>query len=427
MAAVALSATELIHSALAAIHARDSELNAFVYVAPAEELLAEAGRLDDERRRGLLRGPLHGVPISVKDVIHVGGMPATASSALLAGAVSEFDAVSVARLRAAGAIIVGKTQTHEFALGVTTPQSRNPHDPTRDPGGSSGGSAISVVTGMSLASLGTDTRASIRVPSALCGAVGYKPTFGLVPTDGTITLSWSLDHVGPIGQTVEDCALMLAALSAGEADYSRSLAADVRGLRVGVPTGALANAEPDVLAAFGRSVAALRGLGVEVVEVDSPGTEAFDLAVSLGLVISRCEASSFHRGYGDLHANRLSYTRPVYEQLDEASNVPAIDYLHAQRLRAALRERVLADLRGYDAMLMPTCLVAAPRSEDVERYFIVLSQNCILWSFIGVPAISLPCGVTSQGLPVGAQLVAAPYEDARLLVLAAALEAALEG
>jgi aspartyl-tRNA(Asn)/glutamyl-tRNA(Gln) amidotransferase subunit A len=425
MAAGALSSVELLHAALAAIHARDGELNAFVYVAPAEALLAEARQRDDERRRGIVRGPLHGVPVSVKDVIPVADMPSTASSALLASAVAAEDALSVARLRQAGAIIVGKTQTHEFALGVTTPQSRNPHDASRDPGGSSGGSAISVATGMSLASLGTDTRASIRVPSALCGTVGYKPTFGLVPTAGVLTLSWSLDHVGPICQTVEDAALMFDALIDGGFDARGALARDVRGMRVGVPVSALASAEPGVLAAFGASMAALESLGVEVVEVDAPGAAEFDLAVSLGLIISRCEAASAHRAYGDLHANRAGYTRQVYEQLDEASQVLAVDYLHAQRCRADIRERVLRAMGGFDAFLTPTCLVTAPKSADVERYFLVLSQNCILWSFIGVPAISVPCGRSAEGLPVGAQLAAAPYEDARLLALAAALEGAL--
>jgi aspartyl-tRNA(Asn)/glutamyl-tRNA(Gln) amidotransferase subunit A len=422
-----LSAVDLLREALAQIAARDPELNAFVYVAPEAELLAQARRLDDERARGQLRGPLHGIPISVKDVIAVAGMPNTASSALLADAVAAEDALSVARLREAGAILIGKAQTHEFALGVTTPQSRHPLDLTRNPGGSSGGSAISVATGMSVASLGTDTRASIRVPAALCGVVGYKPTFGLVPTAGVTTLSWSLDHVAWMGQTVADAAALFDVVAATGLDSSRSLRKDVRGLRVGVPVSALAGCEPGVLAAFEGALAALRELGVSVEETEQPGGSDFDLAVSMGLIVSRCEASEYHRAYGSLAANSERYTRPVYEQLDEAGRISARDYLHAQRGRSVIRERVLASLLRYDALVTPTCLVTAPLASEVERYFMVLSQNCILWSFVGVPAMSIPCGKTAEGLPVGVQLAAGPFEDERLLALGAALEAALAG
>ena len=344
----------------------------------------------------------------------------TASSRVLANQRASVDASS----REAGAIIIGKAHTHEFALGVTTPQSRHPLDPTRNPGGSSGGSAISVVTGMSVASLGTDTRASIRVPSALCGAVGYKPTFGLIPTDGVTTLSWSLDHIAPMAQNMSDIALLLDVLILG-GNYATALTKDVRGLRIGIPVSALDGAEPGVLKAFEHAVAMIEAAGCQIVRVEAPTKEDFDLAVALGLIISRSEATTYHRAFGDIHTNAERYTRPVYEQLDEAAHVSAADYLQAQRWRTIVRQRVLAQLQRFDAMLMPTCLVTAPKSEDVERYFMVLSQNCILWSFIGVPAVSVPCGHTSDGLPVGAQLVACPFEDARLIAIAAALEAAL--
>lgn len=418
-----LSALDLVRAALEQIHARDAELNAFVYVAPEAELLAQAVRLDDERRCGQLRGPLHGIPVSVKDVIAVAGMPNTASSALLADVVADEDALAVRRLREAGAILIGKAQTHEFALGVTTPQSRHPLDRERNPGGSSGGSAISVATGMSVASLGTDTRASIRVPAALCGIVGYKPTFGLVPTDGVTTLSWSLDHVAWMCQTVADAAVMLGVATGREP--AGVLQKDVRGARVGVPVSALEGCEPEVLAVFQQALDTLKGLGATVEEVDAPGREAFDLAVSMGLIVSRCEAAEYHRAFGALEANRERYTAPVYDQLDEAGRVSAVDYLHAQRGRAVIRERVLASLRGFDALVTPTCLVTAPAMAEVERYFLVLSQNCILWSFIGVPALSIPCGRTRAGLPVGMQLAGGPFQDERLLALAAACEAAL--
>jgi aspartyl-tRNA(Asn)/glutamyl-tRNA(Gln) amidotransferase subunit A len=429
-----VSAVELAHDALQSIAQREEELNAFVYVLPEKQVLAQAEQLDREQRAGRLRGPLHGIPIAVKDVIAVAGMPNTASSRVLADVIADRDATSVRRLREAGAIIMGKTQTFEFALGVTTPQSRNPWNPTHDPGGSSGGSAIAVVTGMSLAALGTDTRASIRVPSALCGIVGFKPTFGLVPTDGVITLSWSLDHVGPMTRTVEDAAILLNMLVSSSIetragshpprsqDYTQYLSKDIRGLRIGVPVHALEDAAEDVVTVFQNSVEAFRSFGVEVVETDTPLAEDFDMAALMGLIVSRCEAATYHRAFS---GKESLYSTPVYEQLDEASRVPAVAYLQAQRCRAAFRSQMLEQLSQLDALLMPTCRVPAPRTTEVEKYFLVLSYNCIPWSFIGFPAVSVPGGFTPAGLPVGVQLVAGPLEDGRLLALASALESAL--
>jgi aspartyl-tRNA(Asn)/glutamyl-tRNA(Gln) amidotransferase subunit A len=332
----------------------------------------------------------------------------------------------VAKLRRAGAIITGKTQTHEFALGVTTPQSRNPWDPTRDPGGSSGGSAISVVTGMSLGSLGTDTRASTRVPAALCGVVGLKPTFGLVPAQGIITLSWTLDHLGLLASTVEDAATLLNVVAGPgrDRDYTRHLRRGLAGLRVAVPAAALAGADPEVLRAFNCAVQSLACQGVKVVTIGTPDSQDFSRCNAMGLVVSRCEAANYHRGF---RFDPRLYTRPVFEQLDEAARVPAVVYLQAQRYREEFRQRMRELLGRFDALLMPTCRVPAPRSDDVERFFLVLSMNCIPWSLIGFPAISVPCGATASGLPVGAQLVAGPLEDARLLSLAAGMERGLAG
>jgi aspartyl-tRNA(Asn)/glutamyl-tRNA(Gln) amidotransferase subunit A len=246
-----------------------------------------------------------------------------------------------------------------------------------------------------------------------------------VPTDGVTTLSWSLDHVAWMGQSVADAAALLG-VTAGREPAAPG-GKDVRGMRVGVPVSALAGCEPEVLRLFEGALAALRGLGVTVEEVAEPGDEDFDLAVSMGLIISRCEAAEYHRAFGPIEANRQRYTQPVYDQLDEAARVPAVDYLHAQRGRAVIRERVLGSLWRFDALVTPTCQVTAPLGSEVEKYFLVLSQNCILWSFVGVPAMSLPCGRTPAGLPVGVQLAAGPFQDEQLLALGAALEAALEG
>ena len=430
MAAGSTSASQLVQEALAAIESKDKSLNAFVHVAPAAALLEEANALDRERERGALRGPLHGIPISIKDIVHVKGMPTTASSKVLAGYMPEDDGTPVRLLKEAGAIVMGKVHTHEFALGVTTSQSRNPWDTTRDPGGSSGGSAISIASGMSFLSLGSDTRASIRVPAALCGIVGYKPTFGLVSTDGIITLSWSMDHAGLQAKTAQDVAHMMnalqgvdpkdpASLDRPKDDYTDYLHRDVRGLRVGLAVNGLNDVDPDVLAAFSKTVEALSSLGVEVVETEIPSAEDYRLATSLGLIVSRSEAAAYHHSFSN--ASSL-YTRPVFEQLDEASRVKAMDYINAQRFRSEFQERMLAHLSGFDALIMPTTKVAAPKLEEADAYLIILSTNCIPWSFIGVPAISVPSGLTPDGLPVGAQMVASPFDDGILLALASALE-----
>jgi len=424
-----LTAVELVEHALGQIAQRDRELNAFVYVAPAEELLAQAAELDRERRAGQVRGPLHGITIAVKDLLDVAGMPNTASSPVLADHVSTQDGGAIRLLKVAGALITGKTHTHEFALGVTTPQSRNPWDPTRNCGGSSGGSGIAVATGMSIAAMCTDTRASVRVPAALCGVVGFKPTFGLIPPDGVIMLSWSLDHVCHMGATVEDAAILLDTLAPERTEertesYADWLNRDVRGLRIGVPLAALEGADSAVLAAFEQSITALRACGVVVVETLTPTAADLDLAVLMGLVVSRCEAAAYHTAFG---AERQYGTVAVAEQMAEAAHVSAVDYLQAQRARADLRQRMMAQLHDLDGWLMPTCRVAAPENDKVDQYFLVLSQNCILWSFIGFPVMSVPCGWTSNGLPVGAQLVTGPLEDGRLIALASALELQLMG
>lgn len=430
-----LSSAELVQDSIQAIARRNSHLNAFVSMAPEPDLMAQAAKLDAERVVGKVRGPLHGIPITVSDGIYVEGMPSTASSSVLAGVKAYQDAVAVRLLKRAGAIILGKTQTHEFGLDVVTPQSRNPWDASREPGGASGGSAIAVATGMGLASLGADTRGSIRLPAALCGVVGFKPTFGLVPTAGSITLSWSLDHVAPMTVSVEDAALLLNALAIGgplggaqvprrKRDFTTYLHKDVRGLRLAVPNPALDGAEAPVMTAFQSAVAGFKESGVDVVETGSPTDEEFHLASSMSLLISRCEAVAFHWRF---QQNRGRYSQQAAEQLEAAAKVTAADYVQAQRYRAEFRMRTLEHLEKFDGFLMPTCPIVAPHSKDAGQYLTVLSRNCAPWSFIGFPAVSVPMGFTSDGLPVGVQLVAAPLEDGRLLAIAAALEGSLAG
>jgi len=428
------SAVEQTKNALEVINRLQPSLNAFAHIAPEAELMSIAEALDRERQSGKIRSPLHGLPISVKDVVHVKGMPTSSGSKVMEGFMPDDDATAVRLLREAGAIIMGKAHTHEFALGVTTPQSRNPWDTSRDPGGSSGGSAITVSTGMSYISVGTDTRASIRVPASLCGTLGYKPTYGLVSTDGIVTLSWSMDHTGLMGNTSEDVAIMMniiqgvdskdsGTLDVPNDDYTGYLFKDVKGLRVGLAVEALEGANPETLKAFNNSVEIYKSLGVEVVETKMPSADDFRLSNNLGLIISRTEAATYQRAFPDAGPK---YIKQVFEQLDEAAKVTAVDYLTAQRFRAEFQERMLAELQGFDAFLMPTTLVPAVKAENTEQYLTILSRNCIPWSMIGFPTLSVPAGLTSGGLPVGAQLVAAPFDDGIILALASALESATE-
>jgi len=412
-----ISCKELLEESLAAIELDNRRLNAFAEV--TEELArAQSLALDEELATGSYRGPLHGIPVSVKDIIDVAGVPTRAGSAAY-HVVPEEDASSVALLKQAGAVVLGKAVTHEFALGVTTPQSRNPHNAARIPGGSSGGSAIAVATGMGLASLGTDTLASIRIPAALSGVVGFKPTFGTVPVAGIVRLSWSMDHFAPIASSVADAALMVDILAGSEvAQYA---GADVSALRVGYPPDGTAGVDYGVLASFTSAMQLLGQLAGQVVEVDRPSTLDFNNANAAGLIVSRCEAAAYHRRLG---LDRSKYWPEVRDQLDAADRIAAIDYLDAQRLRSVLAKTMLKVFEEVDVLVMPSSLVPAPLVEEADDYLLVLSRNAIPWSFIGFPAISVPCGRTAGGLPVGLQLVAPPYEEATLVALGSAFESA---
>lgn len=433
MAAGALRSVDLVRQAYAAIASWEPRVHAFEHIVPGDTALREAAARDAAPADA--RGPLWGVPLTVKDIIHVSGLPTTASSRAMRGVVPIQDGEAVNRLKAAGAIILGKTTTHEFAMGVTTPQSRNPWDLTRDPGGSSGGSAIAVATGMGLGSLGTDTRASIRVPAALCGVVGFKPTFGLVSTHGVVTMSWSMDHVAPMARTTEDIALLLNVLVGHDAkdpgtvrrplsDYRSSLNASVRGLRVGIPTNGLRNAQPAVIGLYREAVDALSRQGVEILDVPEPTVDDFELANAAGLIVSRCEAVAIHKTLLDAAPDYS--TDPVREQIAEARRVLAVEYIEAQRYRAELTERMVRLLGSVDALALPTSRVVAPRADESDQYLLVLSENCVPWSFIGFPAVSIPCGLTrDERLPVGLELVAGPFEEGVLLALGSAVEAAL--
>ena len=254
------------------------------------------------------------------------------------------------------------------------------------------------------------------MPAALCGVVGLKPTYGTVPTDGVVPLSWTMDHVAVMAPSAEDAALALDALRPDSAAIAPAAGARVGHLRLGLATAAWEGAEEAVVTAVAAQVARIRRLVAFVREVGRPSAADFAGANAAGLLVSRCEAATFHRAAG---LDRSRYWPEVRDQLDAADAVPATDYIDAQRYRAALREEMLAVLREHHVLAMPTAPVLAPPVERADEYLTILSRNAILWSFVGFPAISVPCPV--DGLPVGLQLVAGPGGEALLIALATAL------
>ncbi|HEV7918971.1 MAG TPA: amidase [Solirubrobacterales bacterium] len=411
-----LRSIDLVERSLEAIKKHNDRLYAFVEILEVEAR-ERAAKLDNEMRAGRIRGPLHGIPISVKDVIHVKGATTRAGSLAYEQRASK-DAWAVKRLRDAGAIILGKSATHEFALGVSSAQSRNPHDDERITGGSSGGSAVAVATGMGIASLATETRASTRVPAAVCGVVGLKPTYGTIPTTGIVPLAWTMDHFGILAPSVGDAAAMLDALD-DRKTVARAIALGVAGMTLGAPHAAWGSVAADVDGSVRVALDTLGAAGAEVVEVDTPTDSDFDDASAAALIISRCEAASFH---GGLDGDRSSYWPEVRDQLDAADGVLATDYIDAQRYRAWLRERMLTAIAGVDALVMPASPVTAPRVDEADEYLTVLSRNAILWSFVGFPAMSVPTIPAPGGLPVGVQIVAAPHAEPTMIAVGRAVE-----
>ncbi len=412
---------------LDAIAARNDALNAFITVL-ADDARVQAREADAEIAAGRPRGPLHGVPIALKDIIDMRGVATTAASRVRDGHVARGDAPVVSRLKAAGAVLIGKNNLHEFAFGTTNEDSafgaaRHPLDVNRSPGGSSGGSAAAVASGMAFAAIGTDTGGSIRIPSAACGLVGLKPTLGEIPTDGVVPLSTTMDHVGPICRSVEDAQLVFAALGG-----TGSIAGppDVRTLRfIRLHDYFMALLDPAVAGAFEEACGRLLDAGVELRDAIIP--HAGDIApVYLQLVLA--EAAAYHAATLERAAD--AYTPNVRMRLEMGRYILAEDYMRAMRARDVLRREVSAALEGCDALLLPTLPIPAPRlgadtvrlggsDEPVRSAMLRLTQ---LFNITGHPAITIPCGRSPEGLPIGAQLVGRLGETAALLDTARAVE-----
>ena len=429
-----LTSWDLTTACLARIEAQNDTYRAFIAMT-GSEALAAAAAADHARGRGEWLGPLHGIPVSLKDLVDQRGVPTTAGSRVAPATPASADAPVTARLRRAGAVLVGKCNLHEFAFGTTSEESafgaaRNPADPSRSPGGSSGGSAIAVKTGMSLASIGTDTGGSVRIPAAACGIVGLKPGLGEISCDGVVPLSRTLDHVGPLAKTVADAAIVYSAVTGAVVpalDRPRSIG----GIRIGVLGDYFtARLEPDVAALVGAAQERLAAAGAVIEEVALAHAETI---APVYLTIVLAEAAAYHGETLDTVPDR--YSPGVRQRLEAGRYVLAEDYLRALRGRDVLRAIVDGALGAYDVLLAPTLPIEAPVigtlsvtidgvAEPVRNLMLRLTQP---FNVTGHPAISIPCGTTKAGLPAGLQLVGRHGLTPELLGVALACEPYIRG
>ena len=425
-----LKAERLAEDALATIAKLQPQLNAFITVT-SDEALHRAREADREIAAGRYLGPLHGIPVSLKDLVDMAGVPTTAASRLREGRMAKHDAPVVRHLRAAGAVLVGKTNLHEFAFGTTNEDSGwgaacNPIDPTRSPGGSSGGSAIAVQTGMSIASIGTDTGGSVRIPAAACGVVGLKPGWGEISADGVVPLSRQLDHVGPLARSVDDAELMFGVLRGERPRASGQDRGSVHGIKLAVLEGYFAERlGAGVEDAIRDAYDVLAQAGATLSSTSLP--HAQDIApVYLHLVLA--DAAAYHAT--SLQQRPHSYTDNVRIRLEMGRHILAEDYVRALRGRAVITREIDAALASVDALILPALAIEAPPlgaktvpvrggEEPVRNAMLRCTQP---FNVSGHPAISLPCGASPAGLPVGLQLVGHRGRTTELLRVARAVE-----
>lgn len=435
-----VSPAELTVDCLARIEKLNPKLNAFITV-DAESALDQARRMEQEIFRGKYRGPLHGIPIGLKDIIDTAGLRTTAASALFKDRVPGEDAEVVRRLRNAGAVILGKQNLHEFAYGGSSMISyfgdvHNPWDTSRIAGGSSGGSAASVAAGLGYAAIGTDTAGSVRLPAAYCGVVGLKATYGRVSTRGVIPLSWSYDHVGPITNSVCDAGLILQVL-AGHAtndettadvpilDYTCDLDDTLPALRIGIPRAFFfEDIHPEIAAAVEKAIQVIRDMGGEI-------RDELKLDISLDRTLSSAEAYAFHKQY----VERLPelYQSVTLGRVKSAEKTSEADVERARRELAASREEIVKVFSDVDVLLTPTVPIPPPSIAELKNNpdklrpaELLMLRNTRPFNVWGIPAISVPCGFTSDGLPIGLQLAGAPWSPDPLLRVAHKYEQATE-
>ncbi|MGW0232056.1 amidase [Actinopolymorpha singaporensis] len=440
------TAVKLTAAALERIEAGNPRLNAVVTLL-ADEAMRDAEIADAELRAGHWRGPLHGIPFGVKDIFDTAGIRTTAGSAFFRDRVPDEDAEAVRRVRDAGAVVIGKLHTHEVAFGPTGDASCfgpvcNPHDPGRMAGGSSGGSAVAVATGMCAAALGSDSGGSVRIPAALCGVVGMKPTYGRISRHGVFPLSWNLDHIGPLTRTVGDNARVLTVLCGYDErdpgsvrrdpeDFTRELDLGVRGLTIGVPDAYyFDHLDPDVDRRVRAAVSALADLGATVRPVTVPGLADLAALRDAHRTVISVEAYAVHRQRLDADDAQELFDPTVRQRLVDGSAIRGWEYTEALRLLWESRRTFTRLLEDVDALATPSVAVTAPPLGQVETEAAgveetvrwALTRLAVPTNVTGTPSLSLPCGFSRDGLPVGLQLSGRAWSEARLYRIARALE-----
>jgi aspartyl-tRNA(Asn)/glutamyl-tRNA(Gln) amidotransferase subunit A len=436
----AVSSAELTEFSLQRIAELNPTLNAMLTVIE-DGAREQAKAADKELSRGADRGPLHGIPIAVKDVFETRGVRTTCGSVIFLHHIPQRDAAVVERLAAAGAVLVGKAGMHELAYGIT---SNNPHfgaihnpcNPEHIPGGSSGGSGAAVASEMVFMAMGSDTGGSIRIPASFCGTVGLKPTSGRVSRYGVMPLDFSLDHMGPLTRSVRDAAITLQAIAGFDPrddtssqepvpEYLPELRCSIRGLRIGLPQNFyFERLDPDVNMAVRRMAATAESLGACILPVRVPDIEALN---AIGRVILLAEASALMEKY---IGNRDQFGSDVLALFDQGRLLAATDYVNAQRLRRMMQREFAGLWSQVDCLFTPTTPMGAPRigektvhlGEFVEDVRLAATRLVRGINVLGLPALSIPCGRDSQGLPVGLQIIGRPFDEALILRVAAALE-----
>ena len=432
-----VSPVDLATECLARIEKLNPRLNAFITVT-ADSALAQARQAEDEIRRGAWRGPLHGIPLALKDLIDTAGVRTTAASALFKDRIPEEDAEVVRRLKAAGAVLLGKQNLHEFAYGGSSMVSyfgevRNAWNPKHIAGGSSGGSATSVVAGLCYGAIGTDTAGSIREPAALCGVVGLKPTYGRVSARGVIPLSSSLDHVGPIARTVADAAVILQAIAgfderdktsvnAAKEDYVAALGKDPKPWRIGVPKSFFfEDLDAEVASAIDHALTGLTSLGAELREVK--------LTIPTDRTLQGAEAYAFHAEF--VARSPELYQPETLRRIRTGQNVSQEALLKCRRELEGARRDIGSIFTHVDLLVTPATPIPAPAIAELQQNpdllrprELLLLRNTRPANVWGLPAISIPCGFTSAGLPIGLQIIGPHWGEARVLQMAQAYEQA---
>ncbi|MCO7174883.1 amidase [Sporolactobacillus kofuensis] len=422
-----ISSVEITEKMLDRIHKLDPALNAYIQVMDGSAL-EQAKKADDEIIRGNIRGPLHGVPIAIKDIFETKGSITTAGSKVLSKWKPAQDAVVVSKLKDAGAVIIGKTNLHEFAMGSTTENphygpTRNPWNLTKIPGGSSGGSAVAVAAGMCYGALGTDTGGSIRLPSSLCGIVGLKPTFNLVNRKGCVPLSWSFDHIGPMARTVDDCALILQVIVDPKMIQNHGLDLSIenihtikhRSIKIGICKEYFFDGiEEEIQMIVEQAMYDLEAIGIQFIDIKIPGIAE---GLNAQKIISKSEAYTFHKNTFEKYPN--DFGKDVQFRLNSGSKVLASEYIEAQRVRRSFLENVKEAMKECDYILSPTHSITpfdvGERSPEESINNIFDLGKTPIGNLLGYPVLTVPCGFSSKKLPVGMQIIGKPYSEDQLL------------